>query len=199
MLKPLVTVTALALLLAGLVHAQTPSTKKDLVAKIMQLQQPGLEGLARQLVEQPALLMMQQVGGALQRMPAERREALAADIQADARKYVDEAFPLVRDKALKVAPLVIAPALEERFSEDELKQIIATLESPVLKRFQGTMAELQRPLTEKMVADSRSQIEPKVLALQEATAKRLGVSPPNSAASAARAAPGGGASGAKKR
>lgn len=185
MFKPLLTAAAAALLLAGPLHAQTSPAKKELVAKIIQLQQPGLEGLARQLVEQPALQLMQQVGGAVQRMPAERREAVAADFQADARKYVEETYPLVREKALKAGPL-IAPALEERFTEEELKQIIAIMESPVLKRFQGTVAEFQRPITEKTVADSRSVVEPKVKALQEATAKRLGITPPAATASGAK-------------
>ena len=185
MFKPLLTAAAAALLLAGPLHAQTSPAKKELVAKIIQLQQPGLEGLARQLVEQPALQLMQQVGGAVQRMPAERREAVAADFQADARKYVEETYPLVREKALKAGPL-IAPALEERFTEEELKQIIAIMESPVLKRFQGTVAEFQRPITEKTVADSRSVVEPKVKALQEATAKRLGIAPPAATASGAK-------------
>jgi len=177
MIKPLLSVAAAALLLNAPLHAQTAPNKKDLVAKIIQLQQPVLEALARQLVEQPALQALQQLGPAVQRLPAERREAVAADVQADARKYVEETFPLVRDKAVKAGPLM-APALEERFTEEELKQIVATLESPVLKRFQGTLAEFQRPIAEKTVADSRSLVEPKLKVFQEASAKRLGITPP---------------------
>lgn len=179
--KPMLAAAAAALLLSNPLHAQTTQAKKDLVAKIMQLQQPGLEALARQLVEQPAMQLMQQAGGALQRLPAERREAVAADVQADARKYVEETFPAVREKALKLGPQMIAPALEERFTEDELKQIIATMESPVLKRFQGTLSEFQRGITEKTVAESRSVVEPKLRAFQEATAKRLGIPVPGAA------------------
>ena len=182
MFKPLLTAAAAALLLTGPLHAQTSPAKKELVAKVIQLQQPGLEAMARQLVEQPAVQLLQQAAGAAQRIPAERREAVAADIQADARKYVEETYPLVREKALKAGPL-IAPALEERFTEEELKQIIAIMESPVLKRFQGTLAEFQRPITEKTVADSRSLVEPKVKALDQAMAKRLGITPPAAAAS----------------
>jgi ABC-type Fe3+/spermidine/putrescine transport system ATPase subunit len=184
MIKPLLTVAAAVLLFNAPLHAQTTQSKKDLIAKIIQLQQPGLEALARQLVEQPALQLMQQAGGAIQRLSAERREAVAADVQADARKYVEETFPLVRDKATKAAAPLVAPALEERFTEDELKQIIATMESPVLKRFQGTLAEFQRPITEKTVADSRSVVEPKLKAFQESMAKRLGITPPPPAPSA---------------
>lgn len=178
MFKPLLTLAVLATT-APWAMAQTaaPTGKKELVARIVQLQQPGVEGLARALVEQPAMQLMQSAGQALQRLPVERRESVGKDIDADARKYVEEATPLVRERALKVSPTVLSPLLEERFSEDELKQIIAALESPLLKRFQQSLGEFQNALREKTVAESRSAVEPRLKALNEATAKRLGLQP----------------------
>lgn len=177
-------VAAMALPLAA--QAQTASTpapakpavasspaKKALVAKVLQLQQPGIEALARQFTEQPAMQMLQQVGPALQRVPPERREAVAKDIQADARKYAEEATPLVRDRALKLAPGTIGVLLEERFTEDELKQIVALLESPVNKKFLAMGAEMQRSLGEKLVAETRATVEPRVKALEQSIVKRL--------------------------
>jgi uncharacterized protein len=179
---------ATAVAFAGSAWAQTPAGKKELVARVVQLQQPGVENLARMLVEQPAMQLMQGAGQALQRMPAERREAVGKDIQADVRKYVDEATPLVRERALKASPVVLGTVLEERFTEAELKEIIAVLESPVLKRFQQTLGELQNILRERTVADSRGVIEPKLKALEEATAKRLGIQPPPASTPAPAAA-----------
>ena len=54
----------------------------------------------------------------------------AKEIEAEVKKYVDEAMPLVRERAVKLAPSTIGPILEEKFSEDELKQLVAWLESP---------------------------------------------------------------------
>ena len=152
--------------------ASSPA-KKALVAKVLQLQQPGIEGMARQFAEQPAMQMMQQVGPALQRVPAERREAVAKEIQADARKYADEATPIVRERAVKLAPSTIGAMLEERFSEEELKQIVTLLESPLNKKFQAMGPEMQRALGEKLVAETRGTIEPKVKALEQSIIKRL--------------------------
>lgn len=163
--------------------ASAPSSpaKKALVAKILQLQQPGIEAMARQLVEQPALQMMQQVPAALQRVPADKREALAKDIQADARKYAEDATPFVRERAIKLAPTTIGPVLEDRFSEAELRQIVALLESPVNRKFQSLAGEMQRALGQQLVADVRPTIEPKVKTLEQTIVKRLGAA---SAASA---------------
>jgi uncharacterized protein len=180
-----VTLLAAMLALAGSAHAQSSPAKKELVAKILQLQQPGVEALASNLTQQPAAQLMQQAGPVLQRMPAERRDALARDIEADVRKYVEEATPIVRDRAVRLAPTTIGPLLDERFTEDELKQIIAILESPVNKKFQGLFPEMQRAISEKLIAETRNDVEIKVRALQTTVAARLGVTP--QAASAPKA------------
>lgn len=156
--------------------APTPSSpaKKELAAKIVKLQQPLVENLARQLVELPAIQMLQQLGPVLQqRVSADRRQAVAADIQADARKYSEEMVPLARDKATKLAPAVWQPILEEKFTEDELKQLIAIIESPVNRKFQAVGGEMVRAINEKLVAELRPTIEPKLKALNQTIAGRL--------------------------
>ena len=161
----------------------TPSSpaKKELVAKVLKLQQPGIDNVARQLVEQPVAQMMQQVGAALQqRVAADRREAVARDVQADARKYVEEMGPTARDKASKMAPSVLGPMLEEKFTEEELKQLVTIIESPVNRKFQSLGGEMQKALAEKLVAEMRPLIEPKLRALQQTVAGRI--SPPASGA-----------------
>jgi uncharacterized protein len=181
-----------ALLLAALAaQAQTPSAntsspaKKELVARILKLQQPGIEVMARTLVEQPAVELMGNAANALPaRVPKDKQEAVAKEIQADARKYIDEAAPIVRDRAIKLAPATIGPMLEEKFSEDELKQIVTIIESPVYGKFQAMGDDMQRALVEKVIADTRTIIEPKVRALEQTVAKRLGVTSAPGAAKA---------------
>lgn len=168
-----------------LVSAQTSPAKKELIAKVVQLQQGGVEGIARSLVEQPAMAMLQQAGQVLQtRIAPEKREALAKEIQADVRKYVEETNPLLRDKALKLAPGVMGPLLEEKFTEDELKQLVGWLESPVVRRYQQLTPEIQKGLSEKLVAETRALVEPKLQALDRSVTGRLGLPPPAKAASA---------------
>lgn len=161
----------------------TPATsspaKKELVGKVLKLQQPGIDNVARQLVEQPAGQMMQQAGLALQqRVAADRRQAVAADIQADLRKYAEEVGPVARDKAGKLAPTVLGPILEEKFTEDELKQLIAIIESPVNRKYQALGVEMQKALSEKLVAEMRPMMETKLRGLQQSIAGRLAPAAP---------------------
>jgi len=190
---------AAALAVAGLAQAQnaapaapaasSSAAKKELVAKILKLQQPGIEAMARQLAEQPARQMLVQIERALQNLPAERREAVARDIEADARKYIDEATPIVRDRAIKLAPTTIGPIIDERFTEDELKQIVAILESPVNRRFQMAAPDMQKAIGEKLVAESRAEVEVKLKAFDQSVAKRLGITPPPAGAASGAAKP----------
>ncbi len=173
-MKKLFALTLLALSVAA--HAEVSAAKKELVAKVLQLQQPAIETVARALTERPAALMMQQAGLALQtRIAPEKREAIAKEIQADLKKYVDDAVPLVRQRALKLAPTTIGAVLEEKFSEEELTQLIAIIESPVNRKFLQLGGEMQKALGDKLVAEMQATIDPKVKALEQSITKRLGV------------------------
>ncbi|MBZ4211367.1 MAG: hypothetical protein LAD29_09565 [Rhodoferax sp.] len=175
------------LVVASSVQAQT-TAKKELVAKVLLLQQPAIEQAAQALAERPALQMLQQAGMALQsQLPADKREAVAKEIQAEAKKYADEAVPLVRERAVKLAPSTVGALLEEKFSEDELKQLIAIIESPVNRKFLQLGIEMQNVLIDKLVAETQAVIEPKVRALEQAIGKRLAQSAPAAAAPAAAA------------
>ncbi len=189
MFKPLIVAAAATFMFAaGPSQAQSSAAKKELVTRVLQLQQPGIEAMARQLAEQPARQLMQGAGQALQRLPADRREAVARDIEADIRKYVEEATPIVRDRAVKLAPSTIGALLEERFTEDELKQIVALLESPVNRKFQLAGPDMQKAIAEKLVAETRGEVEGKVRALDQTVARRLGLTPAAGAASGAKPA-----------
>ena len=182
---------------AVLAHAQTPTApaasaplpsspaKKELVQKLLVLQQPGIESIARNMVEQPAMRMFQAAGQALQqKVPAEKREAVGKSIEADIRKYVDESVPIVRERAIKLAPSTIGTMLEERFTEDELKQLVAWLESPVNKKYSQVGPEMQNGFMKKLVEESRPLVEPRLQALESKVRASLGVPAGEPAASA---------------
>lgn len=170
-------------------QAQTTPAKKEAVARILKLQQPGIEKMARALVQDSVLPLMDAAGNALQqRVAADKREALGKEMQADARKYVEDTTTMVRDRALKLAPTTVGPMLEEKFTEDELKQLVTLLESPVLAKFNSVGGDIQRSLLEKVVADTRPQVEPRLRALEDNFAKKLGLPPNGGAAGAGKPA-----------
>ena len=177
-----ITLIALALA-AGAAQAQA-QTKKDLVAKVVQLHQQGIENIGRVIAGQTSQQMLQAAGQALPRVAADKREAVGKEIQDDVKKFYDEVEPLLKKRAVELAPASVGAAYEEKFSEDELKVIIAWLESPVSKKYAQIDRDQGNALAEKVVADTRPTIEPKLKALEAVVAKRLGVSATEPSASA---------------
>ena len=192
-----------ALLLActlatGLGLAASPAlaqSKKDLAARIVQLQGPEYENLGRAVASEPANQAMQLVLRALQGVPADKREAVGKDLQAEVKKFYDSIAPSLAERAGKLAPGVMQPLLEERLSEDEMKAVIAYLESPASKKYQQLMGEAPRSLTEKLVADTRTTVEPKLKQLEQTLQAKLKAATPAAPASAPPAKP---AAGSKK-
>lgn len=179
-----VAVALLALLLAA--GGASAQTKKELVAKLIQLQQPGVESIGRSLAGQVSQRALQAAAQAMPRVPADKREAVGRDIQADVKKFHGELEPLLRERALRLSTPTLAPLYEERFTEDELKQVIAWLESPVSRKFAQVDSEFGNALAEKVVADSKATVEAKLKTLEGTISKRLGMT----AAPASPAGPG---------
>lgn len=179
------TFVALLLLASAGAYAQTSPDKQVLVDKMLSLQRPAIEQTGQVIAERPALQMMQQAGAALQtRVAPEKREAIAKEIQADLKKYADEVVPMMQQQAVKLAPATVGVMLAEKFTDDELKQLIAIIESPVNRKFLQMGGEMQKALADKLVADMQATVDPKVKALAVAMDKHLGLPAPAPAASA---------------
>jgi uncharacterized protein len=178
---------ALATTLCAAQGSSSPA-KKELVQKILQYQKSAFEGLGNTIAGQLSNQVMQMTGQAVMRAPADKREALANEVKADVKKFHDEASAVLREQAGRVGPGIVGAALEEKYTEEELKTLLAWLESPVSRKFQQTAVDVQQSLSQKVVADTKPAIEPKLKALEQTLSKKLtdaGVpTRPRSAASA---------------
>jgi hypothetical protein len=173
---------ALLLVTAG-AQAQT---KKELVQKVIALQTPAVEGLGRAVATQTSGQVLQAVAQGLQRVPADKREATAKAAREEVQRFYNEIEPVLRTQALKLAPSALGPKLEEKLSEEELKQVIAWLESSAAKKFTEIGPEMQKSLGDMLVADTRPVIEPKLKALEQVLMKQMGINPAAASAPAAR-------------
>ena len=161
--------TVVALLVsATLAHAEPSPAKKELINKVIALQQPDVEFIARNIVQRPAAQIMQAAGNVLQNeVPEAKRDAAGKSIEADVRKFVDESFPVLRDRAVKVAPNTLSPVLDEKFSEDELKQLITWLSSPLSKKLTEATPAMFSGLTQNLLTEAGTLLDPKLQALHD--------------------------------
>lgn len=158
---------------AAAVPAPSPA-KKELIARLIKLQQPGIEAMSTDMAQEPALQMLERAAAVLQaRVAPEKREAVIKGVQDDAKKYMDKTMPLVSSRAVALAPDTVGPVLNQRFTEDELKKVIAILESPEYSKFQKMSGEMQQALQAKLVSDTRTGVEANLKTLEADLTTRL--------------------------
>lgn len=173
MLKASATIILAALCgAAAAAPAPVPAAKQELVRQVLQLWH--IDAIGQSMLQAPVGDAVQQARAMLQgRAAPEKRDAAMTDVVGEAKKFMDEAAPLVRASAQKLIPVTVAPLLAERFSEDELGQMVAILQSPVKRKFEAMLPEMQKALGEGVAADTRAEIDPKLQGLKERIGLRL--------------------------
>ncbi len=162
---------ALALSVAACgAHAQT---KQELSQRILAAQQTSIENIGRTLAAQTSQQVLDLAGQAVQQVAASKQEALGKAMQADVKKFYDEIEPVLTAQAVKIAPSTVGSMLEEKFNEDELKQVLAWIESPTSRKYQQITGDMQQSLTQKLVTDTRGTVEGKLKTLEDGLRKRL--------------------------
>jgi hypothetical protein len=167
----------LGIVLATSGTAALAETKRELAVKLVTLQQADYESLGREIAANTAQRLLQAVLPAVDGLPADKRDAAARDVQAEIKKFFDGVAPMLKTAAAKSSQAVVPPLLEEKFSEDELKQIIAWVDSPLSRKYRQFTVELPDKVMEKTVADTKAQMDPKFKALDQTLMKRLGITP----------------------
>lgn len=165
----------LGLALAGHACAQAapvPAEKKALVERV--LAKMALDAVGLQMLQNPVADMLRQARVVVQsRVPADRQEATMKDITAEAEKFVAQEAPALRAGTHAVVQANVAPLLAQKFSDDELKQLAAILESPVLAKFEAEVPELKRTVGENVAKANAAQIQPKMTDLQNRIGLKL--------------------------
>jgi predicted metal-dependent hydrolase len=116
-------------------------------------------------------------------VPRDKQEAVVKEVQSEIQKYLKDTVPQVRKSAQALAPSTIGAVLEAKLSEDELRQVVAILESPAYAKYQQLSNEMQNALQAKLVSATRATVEPRVQALEKALGERLKAAVPPAAAS----------------
>lgn len=162
MIKKLALASALmCALVAPAAHAESSAAKKELISKLLILQQPAFDAAARSITEQQPMQMAQAAQKVImQNVPEDKRQATAQAVDTELKKYIEAAAPVIQASSNKLAQSTMAPALDEKFTEEELRKLIAALDSPELKKFQTLLPEMTDKLLDKIIADARPGVDP---------------------------------------
>jgi len=177
MLKTSTAIAALVLCgaarLAGAADAPAATPAKQELAQQI-LKRLNMDAIGETMLSAPVSDALAQARGLLQgRVATEKRDATMVELSGQARKFMAEVGPITRASADKLIPTTVQPMLTERFSEDELRQVLAILDSPVRKKFEDLLPDLKKKLGESVAADTGPVVNPKLKSLQEDIGMRL--------------------------
>lgn len=163
---------------AGALHAQTADTKRDLAVRIIAAQDgPEMNRMLDQLAGSATQQMVSNWNPRLGAMPADKRQKAAAALDAELKKFNDDALKLITAQAAKVRSDALATAYGDKFSEDELKQLLALMEAPAFKKYQTLAPELGNVFLKGIVEGTRSNVESRSKTFDAAAAKIVGAAP----------------------
>jgi hypothetical protein len=183
-MKKLITTLAIAgMACTAAVHAQT-DPKTELAKKVVALQQgPELDRLVSQLAGSTAQDLIVKWGPQLEaNVPKAKQQKASEDLNAELKKYADDAGKLIGKQVSKVSTESLVPAYAERFTLEELQQIAAFFESPAIKKYQATAPELGNVFVQKLIEASRTDVVARIKQFDETAVKIVGTGPAPGAA-----------------
>lgn len=179
--------------LAQTAYAQNTDPKLPWASKVVTLQQgPELDRLLSQLSGSAAQSLIANWEPRLQRnVPKAKQAQVMQDLNTELQQYSGDIKAIINEKVSKVSADVLVPAYIERFSLDELKQIAAFFESPVIKKYQSVAPELGNLFVTQLIESVRPEVTARTEKFDAFALKIIGTEPaPTETAPAKRKSPG---------
>ena len=179
-MKKLLTAIALSCLaLATTTQAQTADPKLEWATKAVALQQgPELERLVGQLADSATQEILQNWGAKLQSdVPPAKMEQAKEGLNNELKKYFDDVSKTISGKVSKVSTTALIPAYMERFTLDELKQLVAFFESPASKKYQAAAPELGNFFVRHLIDETRADVTARSRQFDDVATKIVGSTP----------------------
>jgi uncharacterized protein len=159
---------------SGLVYAQGDA-KRELATKVASLQQgPEMDRMLQQLARASTEPLVANWAPRLQNMPEAKQKQVSESLNGELKKFDQDALKIFSGKVSKVSTDNLVGAYMEKFSEDELKQLVGLLEAPVFKKYQSASPELGNLFVQKLIDASRPELEARAKTFDTAAAKLVG-------------------------
>lgn len=165
---------------AGGSTAAAPSsdTKRELAGKLVQLQRgPEMERTAFQLVSSAINPLIAKWSPKLEALPKASMEKARDQLNTELKALGEKTRTVIEAQMQKSAEDKLLPAYVERFSEDEMRQLISMFESPVFRKYQEIAPDLGNLWIKDVVDKSGEQVFVNAKAFDEAAEKILGDKP----------------------
>ncbi len=179
-MKKLLAAMAFAgLALSVTVQAQPADSKLEWATKAVALQQgPELDRLIGQLAESSSQDVVQSWGVKMRaNVPDTQLEKAAESLNVELKKYNDDVSKIIKNKVNKASADSLIPVYMERFSLDELKQLVAFFESSAVKKYQAAAPTLGNVFVNQLIMETRADVAARARQFDDAAVKIVGTTP----------------------
>lgn len=168
--------------------AQNSDAKRALAQKIAQIQHKAdNEALAEQLTASAVQPLLASWSERLdETVPPARQKDVRDKLDVELKKFADTSRKAIEGQTAKAADAALIPLLMEKLSEDEMKTVIAYLESPAAAKFQALGPEATTAWAKKVVEATRTPVENAAKVFETAANKIISAPAPRAPASGAK-------------
>ena len=179
MKKLLVLLAFAGLALSVTAQAQTADSKLEWATKAVAVQQgPELDRLISQLAESSSQDVVQSWGVKMRaNVPDAQLEKAAQSLNVELKKYNDDVSKIIKSKVNKASADSLIPVYMERFSLDELKQLVAFFESPAVKKYQAVAPAFGNAFVNQLIMETRADVAVRARQFDESAIKIVGTTP----------------------
>lgn len=150
-------------------------TKRDLAAKLVALQRgPEMERMTLQLTTGAIQPLIAKWGPKLETMPVAKQEKARDQLNAELKLLGDSIRKMLEDQMNKSAETSLLPAYMERFSEEEMRQLVTLFEAPAFKKYQSVSPELGDIWIKDVMDSARATVVEKEAVFDTTAAKIIG-------------------------
>lgn len=139
----------------------TPASeaKRALAAQMVVFQRgPDMERMAYQLTSDAVQPLIERWGPRLEALPAPRQDKAREQLNVELQALGNSVRKVIEEQMAKSADSALLDGYLERFSEDELKQLVAVFESSAFKKYQALAPELGKLWVKDVAEKSRSAV-----------------------------------------
>ncbi|CAM5791410.1 MAG: hypothetical protein J0I00_11520 [Burkholderiales bacterium] len=175
--------------------ASAQDAKKAMATKLAQMQaKSDGAALANQLTADAVQLPLSAWSQRLdESVPPARQKDVRDKLDVELKKFADNTHKAIEAQVSKAAETALVPLFMDKLSEDEMKTVIAYMESPAAVKFQSLSGDAGNAWAQKVIDATRSTVEANVKSFDAAATKIVGVpatppagAPANGAASGSK-------------
>ena len=169
---------ALFITFSGTINAQNSDSKRGLAVRAVAAQEgPEMDRMLSQLAGSATQPLVARWNERIGKLAKSKHDIAITAVEAELKRFNADALQIITAQATLARSEALVVAYLDRFSEDELQQLVSLMEAPVFKKYQAIAPELGSVYFRAIIEGTRSRIQERSQEFDAAAEKIVGPAP----------------------